>query len=351
MPWATHQQLLTLAHVSAKDAQESVMAVHPCWRDPLYAKLVYGTLMRANAAIKEALQFANPQYGTEDCFSRLFWGELIFMAHSASAVLWHVYKTWNISPIFVDEKYGVYAPLAVYSVPLHYDQRVVLQALATLTAWHKDPFATTIVVDQKIIPPVLLLFTHQAIVHLQRFAPRTDVHIKARLDAFVQFDMEPYMKQLHSLPMNYHCVAEPTLVYNELTRIAGITSLYGVVNEHDWFNAHVSVLQHYFQIARPSNRKTSLLPVITKLVDGATGVFEIVGDRMLGFAEHELILPSTHDQNKLLPILATKLQDFYNLAKVHYANVMNLGVYDHGQFAQVCLNLASTPHRFWGIMR
>lgn len=349
MPWATHQQLLTLAHVSAKDAEESVMAMHPCWQDPLYAKLVYGTLMRVNQVIKEALAFADPNYGSESCFSRLFWGELIFMAHSASALLWHVYKTWNIEPIFVDSQYGVYTPLAVYSVPLHYDQRVVLQALATLTAWHRDPFATTIAVDQKLIPPVLLLFTHQAILELQQKAPRDDAHIKTRLDAFSQFNMEPYMKQLHSSPMKYHCVADPSLVYDELTRIAGISSLYGVLNDNDWFNAHVSALQHYFQIARPMNRQTSLLPIITKLVDAAPVMFEFRDNRMLGFAEHELVLPRDHAER--LQTMRLKLQEYYALTALHYAKVLNLGVYDHGQFAQVCLNLAAAPNRFWGILR
>lgn len=349
MPWATHQQLLTLAHVSAKDARESVMAHHPCWQDPLFAKLVYGTLMRANSAIKNALTFINPQYGSDECFSRVFWGELIFMAHSASAILWHVYKTWNIAPLFVDPKYGVYAPLAVYSVPIHYDQRTVLQALATLTAWHRDPFATTITLDQKVLPPVLLLFTHDAILQLQRAAPVTDMHIKTRLDAFSQFNMEPYMRKLHFTTMSYHITADPGNVYDEITRIAGITSLYGVLNDFDWYNAHVSVLQHYFQLARPADRKTSILPIMTKLVDAAADIFDFEDDRLLGFKEHELVLQ--HDHATLLPILATKLQHFYTVSEAHYAKVSRLGVYDHGQFAQVCLNLAATPSAFWKITR
>ena len=351
MPWATHSQLLTLAHVSARDEQQNTIMSHPCWSDELFCKLAYGTIMVHQPFLKA--HFKNMGLdGAPSCSSVITWGELIFTAQSASVLLWHVYRTWKIDPIFVDKTYGPYVPLALFAIDIHCDQRAVLQALATLTAWHKDPFETSITLNDVVIPPVLMLLQHQAIKALCTVAPVKDTGIILRLHAYCGINMELYVRDLMFTAMTYsNITAQLPMVpaYTALIQLAGVQSLFGTPTQQQWFDAHKSVLLYYDTLVRPNaaNRGKSILPVLTNLISSVP-LFEKKDDnRIVGFASVTLTQPDDQRRNYLLYLLQEKMKLHFLSHQANYQHVQDLGRCSKGQFVVKHVTLAATARSFW----
>jgi hypothetical protein len=349
MPWATHSQLLTLAHVSAHDAHNNVIPVHPCWSDPLYAQLAYGTMMMYQKEIKaffSPLAAVDPSFGTEACSSRAVWGEFMYLAQSAAVVLYQTYRMWNIDPVFVDPTYGPYAPLALcdylFSVC---DQRKVLLALATLTAWHKEPFETSVVLDDTVLPAVMLLFPREALIKLHAHAPVRDA-IEERLRVFKSVSFELPRRTITYTNIN---VTAPCLrAYDALVQLAGVESLFGVPTLQLKFDVHKAVLQHYFSVAAPDSkwRRAGVLPVMAQLMT-KNPLFEKRDNRLLGVSDTPFAFPTLTERQNLLQALIEKFMVIHAQTAMQYKGVEMLGRYNKGQFAIKHLQLAAAPPAFW----
>jgi len=364
MPWATHSQLLTLAHISAQcnrkqpEVESNIMADEECWKDPFFAQITQGTLMMYQAQLQSVFELRlrtdkhfERHYGTEICPSRETWCEFIFLAQSAALLLWKVYRQWGIAPVFVDPTFGPYAPLALCE-QLHSrcDQSTVLLALATLTAWQRDPFATSITVKDLVLPSVLLLFPHAALLTLHEHAPSSVDVIAERLRMFRNFNVDLIMQDIAQNPPCYdNLVDKPHVTaHAALVHLAGIESLYGVPSHQDRYDAHMAVLQHYLALVRPrlAERNRSIFPVITRLM--TTGkLFDKHKNCIKGFVMEPLIPPAIKDRELLIQALAEKLQDTYYSNAAHYRQVEQLGKYTKGQYVLKTLRLAAAPPVFW----
>lgn len=350
MPWATHSQLLTLAHVSARDEQQNTMLNHPCWNDELFSKLSYGTIMVYQPFLKT--HFKNMNFdGTSSCASVITLGELVFTAQSAAVLLWHVYRTWKIEPIFVDPTYGPYVPLAMFSLDVHFDQRAILQALATLTAWHKDPFATSITLDTVVLPPVLLLLQHKAIIALASMAPVNDSAIVLRLHAFSGVNMERHVHDIMFAPMTYsnvNVLLPPLPAYTSLIQLAGVQSLFGTPTQQQLFDAHKSVLVYYDNLVRPNaaDRGKSILPILFNLMTEGS-LFERQDGCIVGFSRLHLTRPDAERKKYLFYLMQEKMKLYFKNNIAHYEHVTDLGRCSKGQFAVKHVTLTTTARSFW----
>jgi len=337
MPWATHSQLLTLAHVSARDEKESTMMTHPCWLDAAYVRMLYNTIA------------ANSQYVQ----SGVFFHEFIYTAQATCVVLWQVYKAWNIPEEhwYVGTNGKPVAPMAFYNAAIkrtwHSDQRTVLQALATITAWHKQPFETSIMLENTVIPPVLLLFPQAFLRMLVPYARQNTGSISERILVFSDCQLllstrpnstDAYLQQLFAQPMDYRDVDQTVFApaFDQLVTAAGITSLFGTPTEQQWYNVHNSVLMLYNKLARPrdeNEQQSGPTACCMKLVSETIDVMEQFEAN--AFTD-TIIINTTQRQHFFQNILRTRiLPILYSAARQHYFNVEGLGKYDAGQFVRL----------------
>lgn len=346
MPWATHSQLLTLAHVSARDEKESTMMAHQCWSDPAYGRLVYNTIA------------FHSRYAAHS----VYFHEFVYTAQATCVVLWQVYKMWNIpeEQWFAVEAGKPFAPMAFYNQAIqrrmfHSDQRVVLQALATITAWHKEPFDTSIMLETTVIPPVLLLFPHVLIQHLLPYAQMYTDKVAERIRVFAgcqfyttdgYYTTDTYLQHVFGQAMDYSMIDQTMCApaYNELVTAAGITSLFGTPTQQQWYNVHNSVLMMYNKLARPlkeEEQRYGPTACCMKLVSEDINVMDMT---------NASVKPnSTQRQHYFLTALKTIMSSFHSFVRSHYSKVDDLGKYDAGQFVRTapaprilrCMRVAS----------
>jgi hypothetical protein len=242
----------------------------------------------------------------------------------------------------------------LYGLDVHFDQRTVLNALATLTAWHKDPFATTITLNNYVLPPVLLLFSQTTIRTLLRAAPRVDDALTLRLQAFSQFNMDPVMQSIYMDSMSYHdVVVTNENAYTALVNLAGIESLFGVPDKQQRFTAHNAALALYCLLTRPGHTlgSRSIVPILTALMTSGSVLDKQVDaydrERIAGLRAGPWQYPTDEQRTRLLERLSATMEAYNAAAHEHYENVLLLGKYDQGQFVKVCVKLATTAGSFW----